>query len=114
MHGNLDAEHFMNNSFTNNGVLVALAPGDGLMLEKVAYDRYNENNTDKKNEIMIQRVSQTEELQEYRKFLVCHIAKRELETKAFTNWLSWFDDNCREYFIKEPEVEQIHRMRREQ
>ena len=57
MHGDLVPTHFMNNSFTNNGVLVALAPGDGLMLEKVAYDKYNEHNTDKKNEIMIQRVT---------------------------------------------------------
>jgi tRNA U38,U39,U40 pseudouridine synthase TruA len=36
---------------------VALAPGDGLMLEKVNYDRYNQFNTTKKNEIMIKRVS---------------------------------------------------------
>jgi tRNA U38,U39,U40 pseudouridine synthase TruA len=62
VHGNLDSELFMTNSFTNNGVLVALAPGDGLMLEKVAYDRYNEHNTDKKSDIMIQRVTQDEEL----------------------------------------------------
>lgn len=107
MHGNLDAEMFMSNSFKENGVFVALAPGDGLMLEKVAYDKYNEHNTDKKSEIMIQRVTQTNELSEYRKLLVCHIAKRELQTKAYTNWLSWFDDNCTEYYIKEPELEKI-------
>jgi tRNA U38,U39,U40 pseudouridine synthase TruA len=41
-HGELDPENFYKNSFSNNGVLVALAPGDGLMLERVAYDRYNE------------------------------------------------------------------------
>ena len=52
-HGDLDADHFMNNSFTNNGVLVALAPGDGLMLEKVSYERYNEFNEKKKSEVMI-------------------------------------------------------------
>ena len=57
MHGQLDADHFMKNSFTNNGVNVVLAPGDGLMLEKVAYDKYNENNTQKKNDVMIQRVN---------------------------------------------------------
>jgi len=43
----------MNNSFTNNGVMVALSPGDGLMLEKVAYDKYNEFNETKKSEVMI-------------------------------------------------------------
>jgi hypothetical protein len=25
--------------------------------------------------------------------------------------LSWFDDNCTEYYIKEPEVEKIKQMR---
>jgi hypothetical protein len=111
MHGNLDSEQFMSNTFTNNGVLVALAPGDGLMLEKVAYDKYNEHNTEKKSEIMIQRVTQDEELIEYRKSLVCHIARRELETKAYTTWLSWFDDNCSDYYIKAPGVEEIKKMR---
>lgn len=111
VHGKLDAELFMTNSFTNNGVLVALAPGDGLMLEKVAYDKYNQHNTDKKSDIMIQRVTQDEELQEYRKLLVCHIAKRELQTKAYTLWLSWFDDNCLDYYIKEPSIEKIKEIR---
>ena len=55
-HGSLDRKHFMDNTFTENGVNVTLAPGDGLMLEKVAYDRYNEFNTAKKNDIMVQRV----------------------------------------------------------
>ena len=53
IHGDLDAEHQMKNSFSANGCLVALSPGDGLMLEKVAYDKYNEFNTHKKNDIMI-------------------------------------------------------------
>ena len=52
-HGELDIPHYLANTMTNNGVQVALAPGDGLMLEKVAYDRYNDMNNDKKNEIMI-------------------------------------------------------------
>jgi tRNA U38,U39,U40 pseudouridine synthase TruA len=52
-HGNLDGEDFMKNTFTNNGVLVALAPGDGLLLEKVAYDRYNDSTPNKKSEVMI-------------------------------------------------------------
>ena len=40
--GDLDIENYLKNTFTNNGVLVALAPGDGLMLEKVSYDNYNQ------------------------------------------------------------------------
>lgn len=58
-HGDLDPQNFLKNTFTNNGVLVALAPGDGLMLEKVSYDRYNEFNNNKKNDIMIRRVTQS-------------------------------------------------------
>ena len=52
-HGDLDKENFMSNTFTENGVNIALAPGDGLMLEKVSYDLYNEHNNHKKSEIMI-------------------------------------------------------------
>jgi tRNA U38,U39,U40 pseudouridine synthase TruA len=51
-HGKLNID-FLRNTFTNNGVLVALAPGDGLMLEKVSYEKYNEFNTNKKNDVMI-------------------------------------------------------------
>jgi hypothetical protein len=105
IHGELDADHHMKNSFTSNGVLIALSPGDGLMLEKVGYDRYNEFNVHKKSDIHIQRQTQTDELTEYRKLLVSHIAKRELETKAYTSWLSWFDDNCADYYIKPPNIE---------
>jgi tRNA U38,U39,U40 pseudouridine synthase TruA len=49
----MSPDQFLANTFTNNGVLVALAPGDGLMLESVNYDRYNHFNTTKKNEVMI-------------------------------------------------------------
>jgi len=36
---------------------VALAPGDGLLLERVCYDKYNANKKDIKNEIMIKWVA---------------------------------------------------------
>ena len=110
-HGALDPEHFLKNTFTNNGVLVALAPGDGLMLEKVSYDRYNEFNSTKKSDVMIQRVTQTEEVEEYRKMLVSHIAQRELKSKAYVSWLSWFDDNCEDYYITAPTLDSIQHMR---
>ena len=58
-HGSLDKDHFIANTFCENGVNVALAPGDGLMLERVAYDRYNENNAHKKSDVMIKLVTQT-------------------------------------------------------
>ena len=96
----------MKNTFTNNGVLVALAPGDGLLLEKVCYDRYNETNAQKKSDVMIQKVSQTEEIEAYRKKIVSHVAKRELQSKAYLSWLAWFDDNCSDYYIKKPNQEE--------
>lgn len=102
----MDAEHFFGNTFTHNGFNVALAPGDGLMLERVAYDRYNEFNAAKKSDIMVMRVNQTEEIESYRKSIVSHIAKRELESRAYLCWLSWFDDNCETYYITPPHVEE--------
>jgi hypothetical protein len=103
----MDINHFISNTMTNNGVHVALAPGDGLMLERVAYDRYNDFNNDKKNEIMVQRVNQTNEIEKYREQLVAHIAQRELKEKAYVSWMSWFDDNCQEYYITCPSDEAI-------
>lgn len=106
-HGNMDKEHFLANTFKENGVMVCLAPGDGLMLERVAYDRYNEREVKIKNDVGIKLVIQTNEIEEYRKHLVSHIAQRELTTKAFTSWMSMFDDNCEKYFIKAPSEEHI-------
>lgn len=110
-HGELDVDNFLKNTFTNNGVLVALAPGDGLMLEKVSYDRYNQDNASSKNAIMIQRVSQTQELNEYREMLVSHIAQRELKSRSYIAWLSWFDDNCQDHYITPPSLERIREIR---
>lgn len=51
---------------------------------------------------MVQKVSQTVEIESYRKDLVAHVAERELKNRAFVSWLSWFDDNCEQYFVKSP------------
>jgi hypothetical protein len=112
-HGDLHNNQFLASSFTDNGVNIALAPGDGLMLEKVDYGRYNEFNTTKKNDVMLQRVSQTEELTRYREALVSHIAAREIKYRAYIRWLSWFDDNCAEYFVNKPSLEAIAKIRGE-
>ena len=101
----------MENSFTNNGVLVALAPGDGLMLEKVAYDTYNQFNTAKKAGIHLNLVKQQDEVKEYRKNLVAHIAARELKGRAYLSWLSWFDDNATEYYVEIPDIDVIKKQR---
>ena len=62
MRGNLD-DNFIPNTLRDNKVNVALAPGDGLLLEKVAYDKYNDIKQNKKSEIMIRLVSQNQEIQ---------------------------------------------------
>eukprot|EP00350_Pseudokeronopsis_sp_OXSARD2_P006652 CAMPEP_0170564558 /NCGR_PEP_ID=MMETSP0211-20121228/73596_1 /TAXON_ID=311385 /ORGANISM="Pseudokeronopsis sp., Strain OXSARD2" /LENGTH=61 /DNA_ID=CAMNT_0010884187 /DNA_START=210 /DNA_END=392 /DNA_ORIENTATION=- len=59
----------------DNTVNVALAPGDGLLLEKVCYDKYNELNNKKKNEIMLTLVKQSEEVQDFREEILRHIAR---------------------------------------
>lgn len=89
----------MVNTQTDNQMNVALAPGDGLLLEKVCYDKYNEINLNKKNDIMLSLVSQTKEVQDFREDIVRHIAKRELDNRAFVCWLSYFDDFCDEYYV---------------
>lgn len=104
-HGDLNDSPFLENTFKDNGVLVALSPGDGLMLEKVAYDSYNQFNTAKKADIMINTVKQQDEVLEYRKDIVAHIAARELQGRAYLNWLSYFDDNAAEFYVKVPSLE---------
>ena len=56
-------------------------------------------------------MGQAEELTAYRQRIVAHIAKRELAFKAFISWLSWFDDNCRDYYVKTPDLERIKLIR---
>ena len=95
-------DRFLTNTFTDNFVNVCLAPGDGLLLEEVCYDRYNKVNDNKKSEIMLKLVSQSQEVKEFREKIVSHIAKRELTEKAFTRWLCQFDDFCEDYYIPKP------------
>lgn len=100
--GGLD-DNFLPNTLRDNVVNVALAPGDGLLLERVCYDKYNANKKDKKNDIMIKTVLQTEEVKEFREMIIRHIAKRETEEKAFTKWLTQFDDYCEDFYVQRPQ-----------
>lgn len=84
-------------------VNVALAPGDGLLLERVCYDKYNTNKKDLRNEIMVKYVATVQEIKEFRENLVRHIATRETVDKAFTKWLSQFDDYCEDYYVQRPQ-----------
>ena len=44
---------------------VCLAPGDGLMLDKVGYDKYNENEERKKERVQIKLESQRQEVEKF-------------------------------------------------
>ena len=79
---------------------MVLSPGDGLLLEKVGYDKYNSIKQDKKSEIMIRLVTQNEEIKTFREGIIEHIARREIDHKAFTQYLSYFDDFCEDYYVR--------------
>ena len=96
-HGEL-GPGYIENTHKQNKLQVALSPGDGLLLERVAYDQYNSMPTTH-SPIMIRTVAQQKEVDEYRKTLLCYIAKREIEDKAFTRWLCFFDDNKEDYYV---------------
>jgi hypothetical protein len=95
-------DSFISNTFKDNFLNVCLAPGDGLLLEQVCYDKYNTLNDNKKSEIMLKYVAQSQEVRLFREDIVRQIAKRELTDRAFTRWLSQFDDFCEDYYIERP------------
>ena len=86
---------------------MALSPGDGLLLEKVAYEKYNELTTTH-SPIMITQISTKAEVIDFRNEIARFIASREIKDKAFTRWLSWFDDNRDNHYIDfEPTVKNL-------
>jgi hypothetical protein len=80
-------DDFLLHTFKDNFLNVCLAPGDGLLLEEVRYDKYNSLNDNKKGEIMLKYVAQSQEVRLFREGIVKHIAKRELVDRAFSRWL---------------------------
>ena len=97
-HGQL-GEGFVENTHRDNKFCVALSPGDGLLLERVAYDRYNHLPTTH-DPVMIKTRKQKDEVDSYRKTLLSYIAEREIKDRAFTKWLCQFDDNKEDYYVQ--------------
>ncbi len=97
-------DRFLQNTFTDNYVNVCLAPGDGLLLEQVCYDKYNSVNDNKKSEIMLKFVAQSAEVRLFREDIVRHIAKREMADHAFTRWLCQLDNNCEDFYMTRPPI----------
>ena len=65
--------NFIANTHRNNSMHIALAPGDGLLLEKVAYDKYNSLPMTKEP-IYISLVSSLKEVDTFREGIVSYIA----------------------------------------
>jgi len=92
-------EDYIARTHKNNSMRVALAPGDGLLLEKVGYEKYNSLESTLEP-IHVALVSARKEVDDFREDIVSYIASRELISKAFIKWASWFDDNCSEYYCR--------------
>lgn len=90
---------FVENTHKDNVMMVAIAPGDGLLCEKVAYDKYNALPTTHEP-VMVKLVKQQKEIDNFRDELLQFIAEREITKKAFMCWLTWFDDNRTDYYIE--------------
>ena len=97
-HHELQDSDFLENTFTKYRLPIVLAPGDGLLLERVNYEKLNETKPNSPD-IVITSTSQLEEIADYRKALVKHIFKRELQERAFMKWMSWFDDHRDEFLV---------------
>lgn len=97
-HGMLN-EQFVENTHKDNVLQVALAPGDGLLCEKVAYDKYNELCTTK-DPIMVKLKVQKLEIDQFRDEILEYIVEREIKSKAFMSWLCWLDDNRTDFYIE--------------
>ena len=72
----------MANTHKDNAMTVSLAPGEGLLLEEVSYEKYNRMPATC-TPIMIKLVCQKREIEAFRKEIVSFIARRELTDKIF-------------------------------
>jgi len=92
-------EEFQARTMQENKLEIALAPGDGLMLEQVCYDSFNKS-AKKKEEIKLTLVTQKEEQQKFRESIISHMLKSEIEERKFSKWLITFDSFCEDYYVQ--------------
>ncbi|CAI2369506.1 unnamed protein product [Moneuplotes crassus] len=91
------SEKFIENSLKDNQINVPTAPGEGLMLNRVAFDRYNKYQRELKAPILPFE-HKKEEMEEFRVGLVKFICSTEKNTNCFTKWLGWMHE-ARSNFI---------------
>ena len=80
------------NSFKENLFITPLAPGDGLMLGKVCYDRYNKV---KMKDTDCVELPETDEglIEDFKLVLLKYISQDELKDNIFINWLKKLDES---------------------
>ena len=85
-------EAFIDNSLKDNDTNIPTAPGEGLMLNRVAFDRYNYHKKELKDPIEPWD-HKLEEIEKFRVELVNFIWATEKNTHAFTQWLAWMHES---------------------
>eukprot|EP00826_Nyctotherus_ovalis_P022633 TRINITY_DN174_c0_g1_i21.p1 TRINITY_DN174_c0_g1~~TRINITY_DN174_c0_g1_i21.p1 ORF type:complete len:392 (+),score=116.89 TRINITY_DN174_c0_g1_i21:102-1277(+) len=83
---------------------VPLAPGEGLMLNRVLYDGYNKTKAESRKDVVVQKEDEGE-VEEFKNELIECIGKQEVEHKVFSKWLKDFDENELKHKEKDEEKE---------
>eukprot|EP01022_Parablepharisma_sp_SALTPOND_P013112 TRINITY_DN172_c0_g1_i10.p2 TRINITY_DN172_c0_g1~~TRINITY_DN172_c0_g1_i10.p2 ORF type:complete len:474 (-),score=69.37 TRINITY_DN172_c0_g1_i10:14676-16097(-) len=83
---------------------VPLAPGEGLMLNRVLYDGYNKMKGSTKVDVEVPKEDQ-EEIEKFKAELIQCIGKQETEGKVFSQWLEMLDEEKEDEHEKEDEKE---------
>eukprot|EP00831_Metopus_contortus_P012784 TRINITY_DN15148_c0_g1_i2.p1 TRINITY_DN15148_c0_g1~~TRINITY_DN15148_c0_g1_i2.p1 ORF type:complete len:172 (+),score=40.00 TRINITY_DN15148_c0_g1_i2:194-709(+) len=82
-------------SFTREKVWAPLAPGEGLMLNRVCYDKYNEMKGDTKMDIVLPP-EEVRQIDIFKEELLEVIAQQEIESGVFSKWLECVGEDKKE------------------
>ena len=98
-----DFDHtYIDNSLKHNSMKIPIAPGEGLMLNRVAYDHYNsikDHRKSNKGEVSVPDCPKLKrELEDFRLDLVRFVGSQEREKQVFARWLAMLDYNKDDYF----------------
>ena len=81
---------------------IPLAPGEGLMLNRVLYDGYNKTKANTTKTVVVHEEDNAE-VEKFKSELIECIGKQEMEKKVFSNWLKEFDENEAKHQEKDEE-----------
>lgn len=74
----------------NEHLRVPLAPGEGLMLNRVLYDSYNKMKPDFKMDVIVPK-NDMPEVEKFKAELIACVGKQEQENKVFSKWMEDLD-----------------------